>query len=316
MHSFHCPLQVLETQYSGDTILLIFPDGTGPALLQCLIGGIPLNRVHEFEFKSGEIRLNINYENTQQYVSYVPSEEYLTYIKNGEEELRHLRENPEGILNVREQQYQVEQRLAEEKKVKEERAVQEKKEKEAMEKLEMKKMKHKVEEESGNVMDINAPIIAGLAVVGGVGAFSIFIGGETNEQSADVFTNSTTTQTTNLLENKEVPIISEEGQSLNEAPYTGSEASERLGGTNSSLLDINRPLVLPTVEPLSVQKEGESKLETAVETDVEVIASTSVNFEEVPMGNLVADDDDGSYAWLGALSEIMNEEDITDSRSN
>ena len=67
--------------------MLIFPDGTGPALLQCLIGGVPLNRVHEFEFQSGEVRLNVNYDTTHQYLSSTPSDEYLTYIKNGEEEL-------------------------------------------------------------------------------------------------------------------------------------------------------------------------------------------------------------------------------------
>ncbi len=31
--------EVLESFYSGDTVLIIFPDGTGPALLTCLIGG-------------------------------------------------------------------------------------------------------------------------------------------------------------------------------------------------------------------------------------------------------------------------------------
>lgn len=31
--------KVLESFYSGDTVLVIFPDGTGPALLSCLIGG-------------------------------------------------------------------------------------------------------------------------------------------------------------------------------------------------------------------------------------------------------------------------------------
>lgn len=53
---------VLETYYSGDTILLIFPDGTGPALLSSLIAGIPLNRVHEVQYSPGEIRLDVTYE--------------------------------------------------------------------------------------------------------------------------------------------------------------------------------------------------------------------------------------------------------------
>jgi broad specificity phosphatase PhoE len=52
----------LEATYSRDTILLIFPDGTGPALLSAMIAGIPYNRVHELEFAPGELRLDVTYE--------------------------------------------------------------------------------------------------------------------------------------------------------------------------------------------------------------------------------------------------------------
>lgn len=52
-------MSILETQYSGDTILLVFGDGTSPALLTALIAGIPLNRVHELNFEPGEIRYDI-----------------------------------------------------------------------------------------------------------------------------------------------------------------------------------------------------------------------------------------------------------------
>jgi hypothetical protein len=58
-------MSILESQYSGDTILLIFPDGTGPALLSAMISGIPYNRVHELEFASGEIRFDITYQSTR-----------------------------------------------------------------------------------------------------------------------------------------------------------------------------------------------------------------------------------------------------------
>mmetsp|Transcript_12958 Transcript_12958/g.19121 ORF Transcript_12958/g.19121 Transcript_12958/m.19121 type:complete len:503 (-) Transcript_12958:108-1616(-) len=57
-------MSVLETQFSGESILLIFPDGTGPALLSCMMAGIPLNRVHELEYASGEVRTDVNYETT------------------------------------------------------------------------------------------------------------------------------------------------------------------------------------------------------------------------------------------------------------
>lgn len=57
-------LSVLESQYSGDTILLIFPDGTGPALLSAMIAGIPYNRAHQLEFAPGEIRFDVTYQST------------------------------------------------------------------------------------------------------------------------------------------------------------------------------------------------------------------------------------------------------------
>lgn len=42
--------------------MLVFPDGTGPAVLSCLIGGIPLNQAHDLNFSCGEVRYNISYE--------------------------------------------------------------------------------------------------------------------------------------------------------------------------------------------------------------------------------------------------------------
>jgi len=85
-------LSVLETLHSGDTILLIFPDGSTPALLSCLIGGIPLNRVHEFNFKSGEVRLNINYESVNKMTPTKASEAYTETINHGREQLTIIRD--------------------------------------------------------------------------------------------------------------------------------------------------------------------------------------------------------------------------------
>jgi len=108
-------LCVLETQYSGDTILLIFPDGTGPALLTCLIGGIPLNRVHEFEFQSGEVRLDINYKSAQDLADRMPSDKYLEELEDGKVKLKRLLENPEESLDVKDQEYEQELKLEQER---------------------------------------------------------------------------------------------------------------------------------------------------------------------------------------------------------
>jgi len=93
-------LSVLETQRSGDTVLLIFPDGTGPALLTCLINDIPLNRVHEFEFEPGEFRLNVGYGNAPKSESY-SEKVYLDKINYGKTQLDNLRKNEGNIISSR-----------------------------------------------------------------------------------------------------------------------------------------------------------------------------------------------------------------------
>jgi len=117
-------ISVTETQNSGDTILLVFPDGTGPALLSCLIGGVPLNRVHEFEYANGEIRLNIDYESASALIGQEPSEAYVNAITDGQKKLTKLRDNPEMTINVKDLAYEEELRIS---KLEEERKANEKK---------------------------------------------------------------------------------------------------------------------------------------------------------------------------------------------
>ena len=73
--------------------MFIFPDGTGPALLSCLIAGIPLNRVHELHFAPGEVRTDITYDSVRAMlpVSSPPSQEYLAALERGKVELQRLR---------------------------------------------------------------------------------------------------------------------------------------------------------------------------------------------------------------------------------
>jgi len=49
---------VLESSYSGETILLVFPDATAPALTLALFAGIPMPECHIFDFAAGELFLN------------------------------------------------------------------------------------------------------------------------------------------------------------------------------------------------------------------------------------------------------------------
>lgn len=83
---------VLETQYSGDSILLIFPDGTSPALLSCLIAGIPLKDVHALNFEPGEVRLDVTMDSSLQlFNDKLLSSEYREMIEVGQKQLESLR---------------------------------------------------------------------------------------------------------------------------------------------------------------------------------------------------------------------------------
>ncbi len=86
---------VLETQYSGDEIVLVFPDGGSPALLSCLIAGIPLNKCHALNFSPGEIRFNVNMENSLQLLDEkISLPEYNDVLSVGNEHLVALRTAP------------------------------------------------------------------------------------------------------------------------------------------------------------------------------------------------------------------------------
>mmetsp|Transcript_37887 Transcript_37887/g.43275 ORF Transcript_37887/g.43275 Transcript_37887/m.43275 type:complete len:364 (+) Transcript_37887:109-1200(+) len=95
-------LSVMETQYSGDTVLVIGCDGTTLALMSCMISGIPFNRVHELEFLPGEVRLDVNYESTlillkERQASL--SEDYKIIIEKGKTELKRLRSSSSNTEN-------------------------------------------------------------------------------------------------------------------------------------------------------------------------------------------------------------------------
>lgn len=99
-------ISLLESSLSGDEILLIFPDATGPAILSALIAGMPLNRVHEIAYEPGELRIDVNYDTVRANWPEFLAEEYTATIARGESQLKTLRSiDPSKILNVREQEY-------------------------------------------------------------------------------------------------------------------------------------------------------------------------------------------------------------------
>lgn len=75
-------------------MLLVFPDGATPALLSCMMAGIPFNKVHELEFAPGEVRLYQDMANVRQFYEkqqLAGNADYEKTLRMGKVELERLR---------------------------------------------------------------------------------------------------------------------------------------------------------------------------------------------------------------------------------
>ena len=86
-----------ESRTSGECILIIFPDSTGPALLSCMFAGIPFNEVHSLEFEPGEVRFDVTRESILAlWKERREDPAYLKKIEDGREKLAALRQDGGG----------------------------------------------------------------------------------------------------------------------------------------------------------------------------------------------------------------------------
>lgn len=110
-------MSILESQYSGDTILLIFPDSTGPALLSAMIAGIPYSRAHQLEYEPGEIRFEVTMDSTLSLMQKKELEEgskFRETLRQGRKHLQQLRATEANggiVVNLKDQKLD-EERLA------------------------------------------------------------------------------------------------------------------------------------------------------------------------------------------------------------
>lgn len=299
-------LSVLETLYSGDEILLIFPDGTGPALLSCLIGGIRLDRVHELNFEPSEVRENVDYSSVNAIMTELPSPYYSEIIECGRKELRQLRENPNEQRNVKDLKFEEEQLVAEaqkkEKQEQEERKARQneldrrqKLEDERRRKEEQRKERllqaqqreierERVREESDNSSDIG--------ITGGAAAAAILLASSSaianSKQSAVI-------DTDNPDQNDVSNVTITEANSVEDV----EEIKENL-----SIIFINT----------SEHEEDDIETRERDEPVVSEIDATTVSDSafETNMSDDPDDDFEDTYdwgdTWLGTINEIMNEE--------
>ncbi|KAL7581726.1 hypothetical protein ACA910_022265 [Epithemia clementina (nom. ined.)] len=301
---------LLETQYSGDTILLIFPDGTGPAVLSAMIAGIPLNRVHELEFEPGELRLNVTIDSVQDLWQSKIVRNYAEYqriLKEGRDNLAKLR-TTKTFVNRKDarieaerlaidEQYNLEQtrrRQAAEAKLERERKDQE----EA--RLERER-KSRVRQEDLQFMTaddetLRTGTIAGASFLAIVGATQLGKSGDDKDLK----------DPNNDSEAAGAPLAAENA-SPTLSSYFGESSS--ISSLNATQNDSNVTTVIP--QPANGDLRGTLEQIAAlppVAEPVDRYAAAQKAMEEY------LNEDDGGAAWLFSLSELM--EDNADSSSN
>jgi hypothetical protein len=163
-------LSILESQYSGDTILLIFPDGSGPALLSAMIAGIPYNRIHELEFSPGEIRLDVTKKSVLELwkTKQEDMSEYLDVLEEGRRQLAILRKQTGDIVSLKDLKLE-EERIAIDKAYQEK----ERKRKLMEEKQNQKLLARQRDQAEAPISPTVFASLAGISLVGGASLLTI-----------------------------------------------------------------------------------------------------------------------------------------------
>lgn len=303
----------METQYSGDTVILVFPDGTGPALLSCMIAGIPFNRVHELNYRPGEIRLNVNMKTTRNLLNSgeVLPEDYKEVLVQGRQELKRLRSiKAEDIVSVRDQ------KLEDDRLAMEAGAMEREKKRVAKDKQDQRAREARAQEiqqerqkriDRGDENDENVPMMLGAgAVAASAAAVPLFNGQGKDEKPAVESTNTTAT------------VVPESN------PDTGIDINEQ-----RSLVDIFedendfRPafvvprnetdVLVPVLGIEEVDDAGSSRLRVNGDRQATFPPPSRKSRDPVEAAEDAMKEymelDDGASDWLLMMSDLMLEED-------
>ena len=227
----------METQYSGETILLLFTDSTGPALLSCMIAGIPFNRVHELEFLPGELRMDVTKDSTlrllkQREDNPATSSEYAQIIKLGRKELESMRSESSNVVNLKDQKMEAE-RIAIDKEYNQQQ--EEKRQQEALLELDRQRRLEETRRQQGDDDSMAGIPLAAFGAAGAVAIGGIFAasGGDKtttttvmdSETTVDMANNETEQLDSSLLEQE--MDLSESGLQKNTSarsdPYEAAE---------------------------------------------------------------------------------------------
>jgi hypothetical protein len=267
--------------------------------------GIPLNRVHEINYRPGEIRFDVNYESARALMTEIPSKEYSAIIERGIKQLQVLREDPEKIINVKDQAYEVERV----EQINKERMIAKKKEEAE---LALKAQKNELQENlksyTVNKSDMGtfSTMSQGL-IISCLSAFGIA---------------SVLTAMAGLKETATEKQYLQTDEEINELQFTKTSTfnKENINGPNfviNSSLDknnLNGPTTVDFVLDTEGSTEGALKQPNSEIQDSNT-ALTVLNQSPEERAKLVMEayleEDDGGNAWLDLMSGILQDEQET-----
>lgn len=290
--------------------MLIFPDGSGPALLSAMIAGIPYNKAHILEFSPGEIRLNVTMASTQQLFKQKLQEDsnsYAALVERGKVELQRLRSLKEEDIVTKKDIMMENERLAVEadyERKTAERAAREETDQQIRQarqrELEVARLERKgipadearLAVENGETGSI-PPVLVGGAFVA-CAAVALSTGGREKVAGSELQGGNATeavppVRTTGLPDIRRINLNSNGPSSVDEEFYTETSGIDRL----------TAPPVVNGASSLFSQlaKSEEERKQDARKAMEEYL-----------------DQDDGGEAWLRVMSDIIDddvEEDVS-----
>ena len=295
-------LSVLETQYSGDTILLVFPDGTSPALLSCMMAGIPFNKVHELEFEPGEIRVDVTMTSVLELYQMKHSdsiEEYKKKIEKGKVELERLRSLKSDDIISRKDMLIEKERMeieAQQRRKEEERLLlEEKKSKARNQRLQEMEASRQRQYDPSDPDSKSINRILSLAAGSVTAAAAALISGVNREYKESI------------MDKKEKSAIPKD-------PVTNSTIEARDFSKIPQTLPTSNDTLYPQGVVLSPRPTLEDK-QKAAEVAMKDYLEQDDGGEDflISLGQIMQEDDtDVGDEWLMAMGEIMEEDDTDD----
>ena len=308
----------METQYAGDNIVLVFPDGTSPALLSAMIAGIPYNKAHLLEYEPGEIRLGVTRESIsnfyqQKLIEEEETKKYASILDKGQKELQRLRSLDEDQLVSKKDEMIEQERIAMEEKLRQKEN--ERRKLEEQERLTRMKRQKELEQQRQEqrlkrIQNVNGdpngsvdepenwlPSILSIAALGG----GLAVAGlsTSSDDIGDAGGKKASNTTTAEDDGPERVEVSSKPSSLeleNDTLASGSISEEELITSNVTLDDSTEDEV----------EEQEEQQQPPPPTEEDKIISAQEAMDKY------LNQDDGGEAWLKAMEEIIDENDDDD----